>query len=68
MKAKHYFCRNCGTNPLSRPRLDPSLWVVNVRCLDGVDVKALPVQPFDGEHWEEAAGALMAQRRKAPAT
>ena len=67
MKAKHYFCRQCGVSPFSRPRIDPSIWVVNVRCLEGVDVKALPVLPFDGIHWEDAAKALLAQRQKAPA-
>lgn len=62
MKAKHYFCKTCGMSPFSRPRLDPSRWAVNVRCLDGVDVKALPVRLFDGEHWEDAAKALLAGR------
>jgi hypothetical protein len=60
--ARHYFCKRCGMSPFSRPRLDPSRWVVNVRCLEGVDVKSLPVRPFDGEHWEEAAKALLARR------
>ena len=58
MTAKHYSCRHCGISPFSRPRLDPSVWVVNLRCLDGVDLAALPVHAFDGEHWEEAARAL----------
>ena len=65
--AKHYSCRHCGVTPFIRPRLDPSRWAVNVRCLDGVDLKALPVSVFDGEHWEEAAGALRAKQRKQPA-
>jgi len=65
--AKHYFCRHCGVSPFTRPRLDPSRWAVNVRCLDGVDVKALPVSAFDGEHWDEAAEALRAKMRKPPA-
>jgi hypothetical protein len=25
---------------------------VNARCLEGVDAEALPVQRFDGVHWE----------------
>ena len=65
--AKHYFCRHCGVTPFIRPRLDPSRWAVNVRCLDGVDSKALPVAAFDGEHWEEAAEALRAKQLKPPA-
>jgi len=27
---------------------------VNVRCLEGVDPSALPVQKFDGANWEDA--------------
>ncbi len=62
MKAKHYFCRHCGVSPFSRPRLDPSMWVVNLRCIDGLDVSALPVRHFDGQNWERAAEALLAAR------
>jgi hypothetical protein len=62
MTAKHYFCKRCGMSPFSHPRLDPSRWVVNVRCLEGVDVKSLPVRLFDGQHWEDAAKALLARR------
>lgn len=61
--AKHHFCKHCGIHPLSRPRLDPRMWVVNVRCLDGVDVAALPVQRFDGVNWEASAEAFLKQRR-----
>jgi hypothetical protein len=57
--AKHYFCKACGMSPFGRPRIDPSRWVVNVRCLEGIDVKSLPVRLFDGEHWEGAAKALL---------
>lgn len=63
--AKHYFCRHCGVHPFARPRIDPSRWVVNVRCIEGVDVSALPVRKFDGEHWEEAAKAFLAAARRA---
>jgi len=61
--AKHYFCRHCGVSTFSRPRINPNLWVVNVRCIDGVDLSALPRQPFDGANWEAAASALLAHRR-----
>lgn len=63
LTAKHYFCRRCGIHPLTRPRLDPRMWVVNLRCIDGIDLSALPVQRFDGEHWEDAARALRAKMR-----
>jgi hypothetical protein len=56
--AKHYFCSYCGVHPFTRPRLDPSRWGVNVRCLDGVDLSSIAVRPFDGENWEAAATAL----------
>ena len=62
--AKHYFCRHCGIHPFARPRLDPTRWAVNVRCIDGVDLSALPVRLFDGEHWEDAAKAFRGEPRK----
>ena len=59
MTAKHYFCRHCGVHPFVRPRLDPSRWAVNVRCIDSVDLTSLEVRPFDGENWEAAAQAFV---------
>ena len=53
--AKHYFCRHCGIHPFTRPRLDPSRWAVNLRCVEGVDPAKLDVIPFDGQNWEQAA-------------
>lgn len=58
MTAKHYFCRHCGIHPFVRPRLDPTRWAVNVRCIDGVDLSALEVRLFDGQNWEAAAKAF----------
>jgi hypothetical protein len=48
MTARHYACRHCGVHPFSRPRLEPSRWAVNVRCIDGVDLSSLPLMRFDG--------------------
>lgn len=62
MTARHYFCRHCGICPFIRPRLDPTRWAVNVRCIDGLDLSAIEVRSFDGEHWEEAAKALYGRR------
>ena len=62
MKAKHYFCRHCGVAPFSRPRLDPSRWAFNVRCLEGIDLASIEIRPFDGANWEEAASALMGRK------
>lgn len=53
--AIHYFCRHCGIHLFHRPRLDPTLWSVNARCLEGLDLNLLPVVQFDGKHWEASA-------------
>ena len=52
--AKHHFCRHCGIHAFYVPRSDPDKIDVNARCLDGVDPRALRIQSFDGQHWEEA--------------
>lgn len=61
--AKHYFCKHCGIHPFARPRIAPTHWAVNARCIDALDVRALPVVPFDGEHWDEAAATFLARVR-----
>lgn len=60
--AKHYFCRHCGIHPFTRPRLDPSRWAFNVRCIDDVDLSSIEVRRFDGENWEAAAAAYRGSR------
>ena len=60
--AKHYFCRHCGIHPFARPRIAPDHWVVNVRCIDDINLASVKVQQFDGEHWEEAARAFRERR------
>ena len=62
--AKHYFCRHCGINPFSHPRIAPTAWVVNVRCLDDVDVSSLKIVPFDGRNWERAAQRFVQDRAR----
>jgi hypothetical protein len=52
--AVHRFCRTCGIHPFYTPRSDPEKVDVNVRCLDGIELTALAVTPFDGRHWESA--------------
>ena len=56
--AKHTFCRTCGIHAFYTPRSHPDKVDVNVRCLENVDLAAITVTPFDGQHWEEAANAL----------
>lgn len=62
MTAKHYFCRNCGVSPFSHPRIAPARWVVNLRCVEGVDLSSLKIHPFDGQNWEAAAQQFMQAR------
>lgn len=58
--ALHWFCNECGIHPFARPRLDPSRWVVNARCIDALDLQALRIVRFDGANWEAAARATLA--------
>jgi hypothetical protein len=58
MTAKHYFCSHCGIHPFIRPRLDPSVWAFNTRCIDGIDLSSIAVRSFDGQNWDAAAQAL----------
>lgn len=46
--AKDYFCPTCGILPFRRPRTAPEKWSVNVRCLEGVDLDAIPVKYVHG--------------------
>ena len=50
--AQHHFCRHCGVASFYVPRSNPDSVDVNARCLDGVDVAALPRRSFDGRNWE----------------
>jgi hypothetical protein len=46
--ARDYFCPTCGILPFRRPRTAPGVWSVNVRCLEGVDLDAIPVVRVQG--------------------
>jgi hypothetical protein len=63
--ATHLFCQHCGIHPFARPRLAPTRWVINLRCIDEIALPSLRVLPFDGEHWDEAAAAFLAAHRAA---
>lgn len=47
---RHHFCRVCGIHPFGKGT-DPQgrrMAVVNIRCLEGVDLECVPVAHFDG--------------------
>lgn len=57
--AKDYFCARCGILPFRRPGAPTRQelrdgvqpfdgWAVNVRCLHGVDIDALPIRRISG--------------------
>jgi len=58
--AADYFCPNCGMLPFRKPRtltekelesgMTPFLggWAINVRCLEGIDISALPRKAVHG--------------------
>ncbi len=58
MVARHHFCRHCGIASFYVPRSHPDQIDVNARCLDGVDVSTLCIEPFDGHHWEASIAGL----------
>lgn len=47
---QHRFCPTCGMHPYGEGA-DPSghkVAAINIRCLEGIDLDAVPVQHFDG--------------------
>lgn len=56
--AQHLFCTTCGVASFYIPRSHPDGVSVNARCLDGVDVGALHVVPFDGQNWEQNVATI----------
>jgi hypothetical protein len=59
--AQHLFCRRCGICSFYVPRSDPEKISVNARCVQGLDLRAIAREDFDGRDWERAH----AQRRAA---
>ena len=47
---KHRFCPVCGMHPYGEgsDQQGNRMAAVNVRCLEGVDLKSIPTQEFDG--------------------
>lgn len=47
---EHHFCPTCGIHPYGEGK-DPKgnvMASINLRCVDGVDLEALPIQKYDG--------------------
>lgn len=47
---QHHFCNTCGIHPFAQGR-DPagqSTAAINIRCLEGVDLAAVPIEHYDG--------------------
>jgi Uncharacterized conserved protein len=47
---KHHFCQTCGIHPYGEG-VDPKgnkIAAINLRCVEGIDLKSIPVQNFDG--------------------
>jgi len=47
---KHRFCLTCGMHPYAEgtDRSGKPMAAVNIRCLEGLELSAIPVKPFDG--------------------
>ncbi len=50
--AKDYFCPTCGILPFRKPRTGKDVWGINVRCLDGIDLSAIPTKLVHGSRLE----------------
>ena len=57
-RARHLFCRQCGVKSFYVPRSNPDGFSVNARCLDRATITGITPEPFDGQNWENSAGAL----------
>ena len=56
--ARHLFCGHCGIKSFYVPRSHPDGISVNARCLDGIDLAAVHVIPFDDHHREAAMAGI----------
>ena len=47
----HVFCKTCGVRSFAKGATPDggTMYAVNVRCLDGVDLAAITPRPFDGK-------------------
>ena len=54
--ATHPFCGRCGIHAFCRPRSQPHMFGINVRCLDDYPAALADaeVAKFDGANWHQA--------------
>ena len=47
---RHRFCAVCGIHPYGEATspAGEAMAAVNIRCIEGIDLAAIPVTPFDG--------------------
>lgn len=47
---KHRFCATCGISPYSEGTAPSgeAMAAINIRCIEGIDLQAIPVKHFDG--------------------
>lgn len=58
--ARRLFCKTCGVASFYIPRSHPDGVDVNLRCVEGVDLAKVPIEPFDGRNWDKSIGTLRA--------
>ncbi|MEM1231226.1 MAG: GFA family protein [Pseudomonadota bacterium] len=58
--ARHWFCPTCGVKAFYRPRSHPDGISINARCIDGIDLDTLNIEPFDGRNWEANVAGIRA--------
>ena len=56
--ARHLFCAVCGVKAFYVPRSNPDGYSLNLRCMDRAQFASIEIAPFDGQNWEDNAGAL----------
>ncbi len=50
-RLSHLFCKTCGVSSFARGEIlgrGPPMQAINLRCVEGVDLDALPIRKFDG--------------------
>ncbi|WP_213953731.1 GFA family protein [Variovorax sp. dw_954] len=47
---KHHFCPHCGIHTYGEAKTPDgnTMAAINARCIEGIDLQAIPVQHFDG--------------------